>query len=128
MSLTIALDGMGGDHGPPVVVPAALHVLTEQEDLKLILVGDRQVLASSLHSFGGAERERLVIHHASQVVAMDELPSDALRTKKASSMRVAIDLDKQGAADACVSAGNTNEKLTTTNYELKTQPSFFFFL
>src|SRR3569833_3189858 len=61
---------MGGDHGPPVVVPAALHVLTEQEDLKLILVGDRQVLASSLHSFGGAESERLVIHHASQVAAM----------------------------------------------------------
>src|SRR3569833_3070273 len=91
MSLTIALDGMGGDHGPPVVVPAALHVLTEQEDLKLILVGDRQVLASSLHSFGGAERERLVIHHASQVVAMDELPSVALRSKKDSSMRVGID-------------------------------------
>jgi len=122
LSLTIALDGMGGDHGPPVVVPAALHVLTEQEDLKLILVGDRQVLASSLHSFGGAESERLVIHHASQVVAMDELPSVALRSKKDSSMRVAIDLVKQGAADACVSAGNTGALMATARFVLKTLP------
>ena len=113
---------MGGDHGPPVVVPAALHVLTEQEDLKLILVGDRQVLASSLHSFGGAESERLVIHHASQVVAMDELPSVALRSKKDSSMRVAIDLVKQGAADACVSAGNTGALMATARFVLKTLP------
>src|SRR3569832_1116169 len=125
---------MGGDHGPPVVVPAALHVLTEQEDLKLILVGDRQVLASSLHSFGGAESERLVIHHASQVVAMDKLPSDALRSKKDSSMRVAIDLVKQGAADACVSTDNTGALMATARFVLKTLPGndrqafcFFFF-
>lgn len=113
---------MGGDHGPPVVVPAALRVLTEQEDLKLILVGDRQVLASSLQSFGGAEGERLVIHHASQVVAMDELPSVALRSRKDSSMRVAIDLVKEGAADACVSAGNTGALTATARFVLKTLP------
>lgn len=122
MSLTIALDGMGGDHGPPVVVPAALHVLAEQDDLRLILVGDRQVLEASLHGFGGAAGERLMIHHASQVVAMDELPSVALRSKKDSSMRVAIDLVKQGAADACVSAGNTGALMATARFVLKTLP------
>ena len=113
---------MGGDHGPPVVVPAALRVLTEQDDLKLILVGDRQVMRDSLCSFGGAEGERLVIHHASQVVAMDELPSIALRSKKDSSMRVAIDLVKQGTADACVSAGNTGALMATARFVLKTLP------
>src|SRR3569623_1846865 len=91
LSLTIALDGMGGDHGPPVIVPAALHVLTEQDDLKLILVGDRQVLEPALRQCGGGEHDRLAIYHASQTVAMDELPSVALRSKKDSSMRVAID-------------------------------------
>src|SRR3569832_980434 len=113
---------MGGDHGTTVVVPAALHVLTEQEDLKLILVGDRQVFASSLHSYGGAESERLVIHHASQVVAMDELPSDALRSMKDSSMRVAIDLVKQGAADACVCVGFFGVFLVFVCFVLKTLP------
>src|SRR3569832_507525 len=107
---------MGGDHGPPVVVPAALHVLTEQEDLKLIMVCDRLVLASSLHSFGSAESERLAIHHASQVVAIDKLHSVALRSKKASSMRVVIDLVMHGASDACVSAGNTGALMATARY------------
>src|SRR3569833_3562118 len=113
---------MGGAPGPPVVVPAALHVLTEQEDLKLVLVGDRQVLASSLHSFGGDESERLVIHHASQVVAMGELPSVALRSKKDSSLRVAFDLVKLGAAAACVSAGTTGALMATARFVLKTLP------
>ena len=122
MSLTIALDGMGGDHGPPVVIPAALHVLTELDDLKLILVGDRQVLEPALRSFGGVESERLSVHHASQVVAMDELPSVALRSKKNSSMRLAIDLVKNGTADACVSAGNTGALMATARFVLKTLP------
>src|SRR3569623_1046405 len=86
MSLTIALDGMGGDHGPPVIVPAALHVLTEQDDLKLILVSDRQILEPALHHCGGRVHDRRGIHHASQTVVMDELPSGALRSKKDSSM------------------------------------------
>lgn len=122
MSLTIALDGMGGDHGPPVVVPAALHALTEQEDLNLILVGDREVLEAAVRKFGGNLGARLSVHHASQVVAMDELPSAALRGKKDSSMRVAIDLVKQGTADACVSAGNTGALMATARFVLKTLP------
>ena len=122
MSLTIALDGMGGDHGPPVVVPAALHALTEQEDLKLILVGDREVLTAAVRKFGGSLGARLSVHHASQVVTMDELPSMALRGKKDSSMRIAIDLVKQGTADACVSAGNTGALMATARFVLKTLP------
>ena len=113
---------MGGDNGPPVIVPAALHVLTEQDDLKLILVGDRQILEPALRHCGGGEHDRLAIHHASQVVAMDELPSAALRSKKDSSMRVAIDLVKQGAAEACVSAGNTGALMATARFVLKTLP------
>ena len=113
---------MGGDHGPPVVVPAALHALTEQADLKLILVGDREALEAAVRQFGGQPGERLSVHHASQTVAMDELPSAALRGKKDSSMRVAIDLVKQGVADACVSAGNTGALMATARFVLKTLP------
>src|SRR3569833_2578011 len=113
---------MGGDHGPPVIVPAALHVLTDQDDLNLILVGDRQILEPALRHCGGGEHDRLAIHHASQVVAMDELPSAALRSKKDSSMRVSIDKMKQGAAEACVSAGNTGALMATARFVLKTLP------
>lgn len=122
MSLTIALDGMGGDHGASVVVPAALRALADQPDLSLILVGDRQVLERELRANGAESGGRLQLRHASQTVAMDELPSIALRTKKDSSMRVAIDLVKQGQAHACVSAGNTGALMATARFVLKTLP------
>ena len=97
---------MGGDHGPSVVVPAALQALRERPELDLILVGDEAVLAAELarHS-GGYYGARLHVRHASERVGMDELPSQALRGKKDSSMRVALDLVKSGDASACVSAG-----------------------
>ncbi len=122
MSLTLALDGMGGDHGPTVVVPAALQALTEHKDLTLILVGDQQVLELEIRNHGAAVGGRIQIRHASQTVAMDELPSVALRTKKDSSMRVAIDLVKDGTAHACVSAGNTGALMATARFVLKTLP------
>ena len=122
MSLTLALDGMGGDHGPTVVVPAALQALTEHKDLTLILVGDQQVLEREIRNHGAAVGGRIQIRHASQTVAMDELPSVALRTKKDSSMRVAIDLVKDGTAHACVSAGNTGALMATARFVLKTLP------
>jgi phosphate acyltransferase len=122
LSLSIALDGMGGDHGPSVVVPAALQALIEQNDLTLILVGDEQVLMRELGAHGAGVGERLKIRHASQSVAMDELPSVALRTKKDSSMRIAIDLVKEGTAHACVSAGNTGALMATARFVLKTLP------
>ena len=113
---------MGGDHGPSVVVPAALQALAEHADLALILVGDEQVLARELGAHGAEAGERLQIRHASQTVAMDEPPASALRTKKDSSMRVAIDLVKDGTAHACVSAGNTGALMATARFVLKTLP------
>lgn len=118
--IIIALDAMGGDHGPPVTVSAALHILKKQPDLKLILVGDTKILEDTIQSLGGAPGDRLSIQHASQVVAMDELPSQALRGKKDSSMRVAINLVKEGVAQACVSAGNTGALMATARFVLKT--------
>jgi len=120
-SLTpIALDAMSGDHGPGVVVPAAARALREHPELKLILVGDEKVLKHELGRSGLQEGERLAVRHASQVVAMDDLPSQALRGKKDSSMRVAINLVKDGTAEACVSAGNTGALMATARFVLKT--------
>ena len=120
MSLTIALDGMGGDHGASVVVPAALQALADHPDLSLVLVGNKELLDEELRTHGA--NGRLKVRHASQTVAMDELPSVALRSKKDSSMRVAIDLVKDGAVDACVSAGNTGALMATARFVLKTLP------
>ena len=120
--IAIALDAMGGDHGPKVIVPAALMVLKECEALCLILVGDGDQLRKELLLHRAQENERLVIQHASECVAMDELPSQALRSKKDSSMRVAINLVKQGTAQACVSAGNTGALMAIARFVLKTLP------
>ncbi len=122
MTLCIALDAMSGDHGPAIIVPSALQVLAEHPDLHLILVGDKSVLEEMLRSQQAQENTRLTIHHASQVVEMSELPSHALRFKKDSSMRVAINLVKAGEAQACVSAGNTGALMATARYVLKTLP------
>ena len=122
MTLTLALDAMGGDHGPHVVVPAALSVLAEQADLALILVGDKDAIAHELRANNAVVNDRLQIHHASQRVEMDEPPAQALRGKKDSSMRVAINLVKEGRAQACVSAGNTGALMVTARYVLKTLP------
>jgi glycerol-3-phosphate acyltransferase PlsX len=120
--IAIALDAMGGDHGPAVVVPAALQVLSETPHLHIVLVGDEEVLAAELASRHEQTSERLSIQHASQQVAMDEKPSVALRTKKDSSMRVAINLVKEGRAQACVSAGNTGALMATARFVLKMLP------
>lgn len=121
--LTIALDGMGGDIGPDAVVPAALRVLrTAGDSLRLILVGQEDVLSSQLIRNKAKGHPRLLIRHASQLVSMDESPAQALRAKKDSSMRVAINLVKQGEADACVSAGNTGALMATARFVLKTLP------
>jgi glycerol-3-phosphate acyltransferase PlsX len=116
----IAIDAMGGDHGPSVTVPAALSALKKHNGLKLILVGDAQVLADELANHATAVSDRLALQHASQVVGMDEKPSQALRGKKDSSMRVAINLVKQGQAQAAVSAGNTGALMATARFVLKT--------
>ena len=112
---------MGGDHGPSVVVPAAFRFLGERDDLRLILVGREEAIRRYLPQ-QAADDERVQIRHTSQEVGMDEPPSKALRGKKDSSMRVAIDLVKQGEADACVSAGNTGALMATARFVLKTLP------
>ena len=112
---------MGGDYGPPVTVPAAVNALHKHPELQLILVGDTATLEKALSS-QTYDTSRLKLQHASQSVAMDESPSLALRTKKDSSMRVAINLVKNGNAEACVSAGNTGALVVTARFVLKTIP------
>jgi glycerol-3-phosphate acyltransferase PlsX len=119
---TIALDAMGGDHGVSVTVPAALSLLAKDSRLVLILVGDRNAVETELRRHGAGESAKLVIHHASEVVGMDEPPAQALKKKKDSSMRVAINLVKEGKAAACVSAGNTGALMATARFVLKTLP------
>ncbi len=119
--VTLALDAMGGDFGPTVVVPAALEAVRTHADLNLILVGRKSELESALGAIKPG-RSRIEIHHAEQVVGMDESPAAALRMKKDSSMRVAIDMVKDGRVHACVSAGNTGALLATARFVLKTLP------
>lgn len=118
----IALDAMGGDNGPIVVVPAALKTLSAHPELKLILVGKRDLLDTHLKNFGGENHPRIRICEASQVVEMDEPPAVALRTKRDSSMRLAINLVKEGKAQACVSAGNTGALMAIARFVLKMLP------
>ena len=120
--VTIALDAMGGDRGPEVVVPAAMAVLEKDDSARLVLVGLPEVLERVRIEAGDRYGKRLRFHAASQVVAMDESPVEALRRKKDSSMRKSIELVKDGEADACVSAGNTGALMATAKYVLKTLP------
>lgn len=122
MTPRIALDAMSGDYGPQVIVPAALQTLSEIDDLHLILVGDEATLKQQVGHQSVSIKQRLSIRHADQRVEMDDLPSYALRNKKQSSMRIAINLVKEGVADACVSAGNTGALMATARYVLKTLP------
>jgi glycerol-3-phosphate acyltransferase PlsX len=116
----IALDAMGGDHGPSVTVAAAKLALDEIDALELVLVGDENQLAAELEKLGLTKDKRISIHHASEVVDMDEQPVVALKKKKDSSMRVAINLVKEGSVQACVSAGNTGALMATSKFVLKT--------
>jgi len=120
MPVTIAIDAMGGDHGPPVTVPAALSALRENAGLRLVLVGPRDTLEAELARHAAPAGDRLSIVHASEVVGMDESPARALRQKKDSSMRVAINLVRDGDANACVSAGNTGALMATARFVLHT--------
>ncbi|WP_028113714.1 phosphate acyltransferase PlsX [Ferrimonas kyonanensis] len=120
--LTLALDTMGGDHGPHVTVPAALQALSVYSDLHLILVGDRPEILSVLRQHHASESVRLQILHADQVVQMGDKPLHALRRLKQSSMRLALDLVANGQANACVSAGNTGALMTMAKVVLKTLP------
>jgi glycerol-3-phosphate acyltransferase PlsX len=120
--VTIALDAMGGDRGPEAVVPAALATLEKDDSASLVLVGLPNVLEQAKRQAKDSYGSRLGFKDASEVVAMDESPASALKKKKDSSLRVAIELVKSGEADACVSAGNTGALMATARYVLKTLP------
>lgn len=118
--VTIAIDAMGGDHGPSVTIPASLLVLQKHQHLYLVLVGDQDILQKELDKQPGIDRSRLKIQPASEKVEMDESPTQALRFKKDSSMRVAINLVKEQQTQACVSAGNTGALMAIAHFVLKT--------
>ncbi|RMH16531.1 MAG: phosphate acyltransferase PlsX [Gammaproteobacteria bacterium] len=120
--LTLAIDAMGGDHGLDVTLPATMDVLQDIEGLHVLLVGKTETIQAGLQRLGQAAHPRLELIHASEQVAMDEAPAHALRNKKDSSMRVAVNLVKEGRAHACVSAGNTGALMAISKYVLKTLP------
>ena len=120
--VTIALDAMGGDSGPDAVVPAALAILERDDSVSLSLVGLPKTLEDAKRSAGDQYGSRLRYISASEVVEMNEHPTDALRRKKNSSLRLAIEQVKAGEADACVSAGNTGALTATARYVLKMLP------
>ncbi len=122
MKTVIAVDAMGGDHGPPVTVPASLDFLATHPEAELLLVGLEAPVAAELARQGAASHPRVRVVPATEVVGMDEEVRTAIRTKKNSSMRVAIDLVKEGRAQACVSAGNTGALMGTAKFVLKTLP------
>ena len=108
---------MGGDHGCAVTVPASLAFAAHQFDAQLLLVGRRPDVEAALK---GDRLERIEVIHADEVVESDDAPAIAMRTKRNSSMRVAINLVKEGRADVCVSAGNTGALMAIARFVLKT--------
>jgi len=122
MTIKISIDCMGGDHGPSVTIPAAISFVESEPEAELILVGLEDQLLSELKKHKASEHPRLSVVHATEVVAMGDTLEVALRRKKDSSMRVAINLVKQGQVDACVSAGNTGALMAISRYVLKTIP------
>lgn len=121
MPARIAIDSMGGDHGLSVTIPATLGFLERHADVAVLLVGNPTSIAGRLRAAGIAgNHPRIEVVAASEVVTMADSIEIALRKKKDSSMRVAVNLVKEGRADACVSAGNTGALMAISRYVLKT--------
>jgi phosphate acyltransferase len=120
MTVRIAIDCMGGDHGLPSTIPAALSFVDQTPDVELVLVGRESDITEALVRAGRTlPVKRIRIQHASEVVGMDEAPAQALRSKRDSSMRRAIEEVRDGRADACVSAGNTGALMAISRFVLK---------
>ncbi|CAA0325653.1 phosphate acyltransferase PlsX [Klebsiella oxytoca] len=117
--LTLALDVMGGDFGPSVTVPAALQALNSNSQLTLLLVGDPDTIAPLLAKADFEQRSRLQVIPAQSVIASDARPAQAIRASRGSSMRIALELVKEGRAQACVSAGNTGALMGLAKLLLK---------
>lgn len=113
---------MGGDHGPRVIVPSAVNYLQRNPEISIILVGIPEAIKAQLSILNVKLSHRLRLYAATEVVDMNDQPSLALRSKKDSSMRVGVNLIKNGEAQACVSAGNTGALIATSRFVLKTLP------
>jgi len=120
--LPLAIDVMSGDHEPREYVAGAQRALADDAQLRLLLVGEPKLLEAELAGWGAPLRERAQPVPASQVVSMDEKPREAIRRKKDSSMRIAIDLVHEGRASAAVSAGNTGALTAIAHFVLRTLP------
>ena len=121
-NLTLALDAMGGDHGPHVTVPAALQALRLYPFLKLILVGDKSKIETYLQIAEPQILNRIELVHTTETVTMSDRPVHALRHRKNSSMRLALELVRDNRAQACLSAGNTGALMAMAKVLLKTLP------
>jgi len=121
-NLTISLDIMGGDQGPHITIPSAIMAVKHSSDLHLILCGDEKIIIEELTKLNFYPHQQLTIFPTTEVVEMHDKPSVAMRSKKDSSMRKALDLVKEGKAQACVSAGNTGALFSIAHYVLKTIP------
>ncbi|WP_321843198.1 phosphate acyltransferase PlsX [Paraburkholderia bannensis] len=122
MTVTLTIDCMGGDHGPSVTVPAAVHFVRSHPDAHLQLVGIETAIRAQLKKLKAQDLPALSVVPATEVVEMDDPVEVALRKKKDSSMRVALNRVKEGEAQACVSAGNTGALMAVSRYVLKTLP------
>lgn len=117
---SVAVDVMSGDAGAPECIPGALRALAADPALELILVGQPSVIEPALVGVSADVRARLAVHAAASVVGMSEHPREAIRRRKDSSMRLAIDLVKEGRAQAMISAGNTGALTAMSHFVLKT--------
>jgi len=118
--LTVAVDVMSGDRAPHERLEGTLRVLREDRDLHLLLVGTPEQIEPARERLPAADRQRSETVAASQVIAMDEAPRSAVRRGRDSSMRIAVNLVKEGRAAACVSAGNTGALTAISHFVLKT--------
>ena len=119
-SLCLAIDAMGGDHGPHITVPATLNILQKYPSLNVVFFGDSQQIQPLLAQHPDISNDRYRIQHCGETVAMDEKPSSAVRNKRESSLWQALKLVADGEAQACVSAGNTGALMAMSMLQLKT--------
>ena len=125
MAGSIAVDAMGGDVGPSVTVPSTLSVIRETKDVDFVLVGDQEAIQKQLVLAKAEPSDKLQVMHAPEIVEMNDSPTYALRRKKQSSMRIALDLVKSGEVKACVSAGNTGALMAIALFVLRTFPGIY---
>lgn len=118
----LAIDAMGGDHGPKTTIPAVVLALKQLSDISILFVGLQETIELAKKTIPADLLQRVEFVFASEVIAMDESPSKVLRNKKDASMRVALKLVKEGRADACISSGNTGALMVLSRFILKTLP------